>query len=73
MSPEVVEDVKQNMDTDDTRDEVLDVCQPQRELRNSYPVDGCNPSPPTSLSLSLLPAKTRTPLPKDSLKESLSS
>ena len=25
MSPEVVEDVKQNMDTDDTRDEVLDV------------------------------------------------
>ena len=40
MSPEVVEDVKQNMDTDDTRDEVLDVCQPQRELRNSYPVDG---------------------------------
>ena len=25
MRPEVVEDVKQNMDTDDTRDEVLDV------------------------------------------------
>ena len=50
MSPEVVEDVKQNMDTDDTRDKVLDVCQPQRELRNSYPVDGRNPSPPTSLS-----------------------
>ena len=39
MRPEVVEDVKQNMDTDDTRDEVLDVSQLQRELRNSYPVD----------------------------------
>ena len=70
MSPEVVEDVKQNMDTDDTRDEVLDVSQLQRELRNSYPGDGRNPSPPTSLSL--LPAKIRTPLAKDSLKESLS-
>ena len=44
MSPEVVEDVKQNMDTDDTRDEVLDVSQLQWELRNSYPVNGHNPS-----------------------------
>ena len=43
MRPEVVEDVKQNMDTDDTRDEVLDVSQLQRELRNSYAGDGhCN-------------------------------
>ena len=50
MRPEVVEDIKQNMDTDDTRDEVLDVSRLQRELRNSYPVDGRNPSPPTSLS-----------------------
>ena len=42
MRPEVVEDLKQHMYTDDTRDEVLDVCQPQQELRNSYPVDGRN-------------------------------
>ena len=40
MRPEVVEDVKQNMDTYDTRDEVLDVSQLQRELRNSYAGDG---------------------------------
>ena len=59
MSPEVVEDVKQNMDTYDTRDEVLDVSQLQRELRNSYAGDGRNPSPPKSLSLSLQ-QKTRT-------------
>ena len=40
MRPEVVEDLKQNIYTDDTRDEVLDVIQVQRELRNSYPGDG---------------------------------
>ena len=61
MSPEVVEDVKQNMDTYDTRDKVLDVSQLQQELRNSYPVDGRNPSPPTSLSLLL--AKNTNPSP----------
>ena len=52
ISPEVVEDLKQHMYMDDTRDKVLDVSQLQRELRNRYPVDGRNPSPPTSLSLS---------------------
>ena len=47
ISPEVVEDLKQHMYTDDTRDEVLDVIQLQQELRNSYPGDGRNPSPPS--------------------------
>ena len=61
MSPEVVEDVKQNMDTDDTRDEVLDV----NSSGNSGTVTLWMGATPLlqHLSLSLLLAKNTNPSP----------
>ena len=59
MSPEVVEDVKQNMDTDDTRDEVLDV----NSSRNSGTVTLWMGATPLLQHLSLLLAKNTNPSP----------
>ena len=72
ISPEVVEDLKHHRYKDDTRDKILNV---NSSSGNSGTVTlGIGATPLLQhLSLSLLLAKTQTPLPKDSFKESLSS